>query len=248
MKNLIRLIVIFIVLSVKIYSQSISVTPHDINLSDTLGTEMIFAIDVTNISDAQQTVYIVRTINELPEGWTSSLCFDACFANWLDSIVTAPEFNSSPLQVGETREVAVHVFPLDNPGQGNVQVKIGATRDAENFVVDLTAVVNPTSVDETSYEPGSYKLLQNYPNPFNPSTKIKFTIPASPKSSPKERTFVELKIYDVLGNEIATLVNEEKSAGEYEVKFSGERLSSGMYFYTLRAGNFAETKKMILLK
>ncbi len=104
----------------------------------------------------------------------------------------------------------------------------------------------------------SFKLEQNYPNPFNPSTKIKFTIPTPPVSSPvlKGRTkegFVTLKVYDVLGNEITTLVNEELSPGEYEVTFdshSGEvrNLTSGIYFYTLRAGSFVQTKKMILLR
>jgi hypothetical protein len=90
----------------------------------------------------------------------------------------------------------------------------------------------------------SFSLEQNYPNPFNPTTNIKFQI--------AEEGFVTLKVYDVLGNEIATLLNEKKAAGEYEVEFSGnlinQALTSGIYFYQLRAGNFVETKKMILLK
>ncbi|RKY94959.1 MAG: hypothetical protein DRQ01_01065 [Ignavibacteriae bacterium] len=96
----------------------------------------------------------------------------------------------------------------------------------------------------------SFNLHQNYPNPFNPNTLIKYQIP--------ELRFVTLKVYDVLGNEVATLVNEEKSAGSYEVEFSAiggsasggdaYNLSSGIYFYKLQAGNFVETKKMILLK
>jgi len=72
--------------------------------------------------------------------------------------------------------------------------------------------------------------LQNYPNPFNPGTKIKFTIP--------QTGFTSLKVYDVLGNKVTTLVNEEKPAGEYEVEFSGNELTSGVYFYQLKAGNF----------
>ena len=93
----------------------------------------------------------------------------------------------------------------------------------------------------------SFHLQQNYPNPFNPSTKIKFTIPAGKQHA------VSLRIFDVLGNEIAVLVNEELSSGEYEIEFSvGQEtipvLPSGIYFYQLKAGAFAETKKMILLK
>ncbi|MBK9098487.1 MAG: T9SS type A sorting domain-containing protein [bacterium] len=95
-----------------------------------------------------------------------------------------------------------------------------------------------------------FKLEQNFPNPFNPSTKIKFTIP-SVERIPRI-VFTTLKVYDVLGNEIATLVNEELSAGEYEVEFSPESSiknpASGIYFYTLRSGLFIQTKKMILLK
>jgi len=99
----------------------------------------------------------------------------------------------------------------------------------------------------------NFKLEQNYPNPFNPSTKIKFTIPTPPVSSPllKGRTkegFVTLKVYDILGNEIATLVNEELSPGEYEVESNATNLPSGIYFYQLKSGDFIQTKKMVLLK
>ena len=94
--------------------------------------------------------------------------------------------------------------------------------------------------DEILSSVNQYGLEQNYPNPFNPSTKIKFSIP--------EIGHVTLKVYDVLGNEIATLVNEEKQAGSYEIKFDATQLSSGIYFYKLQAGDFVETKKMILLR
>jgi photosystem II stability/assembly factor-like uncharacterized protein len=93
----------------------------------------------------------------------------------------------------------------------------------------------------------SYQLFQNYPNPFNPSTKIKYTIP-SVISTGERNLFVTLKVYDVLGNEVATLVNEEKPAGAYEVVFNAENLPSGIYFYRLVSGKYTETKKMILLR
>jgi len=88
--------------------------------------------------------------------------------------------------------------------------------------------------------PTNYLLYQNYPNPFNPVTKITFLIP--------RRSYVLLNVYDVLGNEVATLVNEEKPAGSYEVKFDGKGFTSGIYIYQLAAGNYTETKKMVLLK
>ena len=88
--------------------------------------------------------------------------------------------------------------------------------------------------------PDDYKLFQNYPNPFNPLTTIGFQC-----SEFKE---VSLKVYDILGREIAVLVNEPLAPGMYEVKFDGSRISSGMYFYRLHTNNYTETKKMSLLK
>jgi len=85
-----------------------------------------------------------------------------------------------------------------------------------------------------------YSLKQNYPNPFNPTTIIKYSVP--------EKSFVTIKIYDVMGREIQTLINEYKETGTYEVIFIGNTLPTGVYFYTLQSGNFTETKKMILLK
>jgi photosystem II stability/assembly factor-like uncharacterized protein len=93
--------------------------------------------------------------------------------------------------------------------------------------------------------PKSFKLEQNYPNPFNPSTKIKFDIPSEGKS---QKAKVKLLIYNILGKEIQTLVNEQLQPGSYEVTFDGGNLPSGVYFYKLYSGNFTETKKLILLK
>ncbi|MFA6598764.1 MAG: T9SS type A sorting domain-containing protein [Ignavibacteriaceae bacterium] len=88
--------------------------------------------------------------------------------------------------------------------------------------------------------PTDFSLSQNYPNPFNPSTTISFTIPSS--------QMVELKVYDMLGREIAELINEYRQAGSYSAQFNASHLSTGIYFYKLKAGNFVQTKKLILLK
>jgi photosystem II stability/assembly factor-like uncharacterized protein len=107
---------------------------------------------------------------------------------------------------------------------------------------------NPAGTISTPPEvPDAFSLFQNYPNPFNPSTTITYSIP-NVETLHATSLRVMLKIYDVLGREVATLVNESKSPGNYEVKFDGSRLSSGVYFYKLAAGNFMETKKMLLLK
>jgi Peptidase family M28/Secretion system C-terminal sorting domain len=111
----------------------------------------------------------------------------------------------------------------------------------------LLAGADLTSVAGISESPTDYKLEQNYPNPFNPVTTITYTIPGVTLSG-AERSRVMLKVYDVLGTEVANLVDEEKSAGNYNISFDASLLSSGVYFYTLQSGSFVETKKMILMK
>lgn len=100
----------------------------------------------------------------------------------------------------------------------------------------------PTSVQETeSNIPNSFYVLQNHPNPFNPSTSISYSIIRA--------GFVVLKIYDLLGREVHTLVNEFQQANEYSVRFDAQALSSGTYFYTLQLdGKFRKTKKMVLMR
>ncbi len=111
----------------------------------------------------------------------------------------------------------------------------------------VVTYINPTSISNDSNLLNGFYLYQNYPQPFNPSTKIKYQIPFA--------SFVKIKVFDVLGNEVTTLVNEEKTAGSYEVEFlpfSGNKISSsvtsGVYFYQMTAGSFTQTKKMILLR
>jgi uncharacterized Ntn-hydrolase superfamily protein len=127
-------------------------------------------------------------------------------------------------------------------------VVISGTDTVSVFIKAVVTYVNPVSVNDIPVSPDRFFLYQNSPNPFNPTTKIKFTIPSVIASGAKQSQHVSLKVYDVLGSEVATLVNEEKSAGEYEVEFNADNLPSGTYFYTLKAGNFLETKKMLLLK
>jgi len=111
--------------------------------------------------------------------------------------------------------------------------------------IDYDGTFDYSNEIEVEITPSEFALEQNYPNPFNPSTSIQYTIGS--------KQFVQLKVYDVLGNEIATLVNEEKPAGSYVVEFnvaqdSRPAIASGIYFYKLQAGRFVETKKMILIK
>jgi hypothetical protein len=106
--------------------------------------------------------------------------------------------------------------------------------------------VNATKSFILKYSPPKqYTLYQNYPNPFNPTTTIRYSIPAA---ETQNFASVQLKVYDVLGREVTTLVNEEKKPGNYEVRFNASNFASGVYIYRLTAGNFVSVKKMMLLK
>jgi hypothetical protein len=138
------------------------------------------------------------------------------------------------INAGDSIKVAFAVLAADNKTSLDAAVNQARIKYQEIIVLD---------VDDSKTLPIDFALEQNYPNPFNPSTIIQYAI--------NSRQFVQLKVYDILGNEVATLVNEEKAPGVYEVEFNvGQTisLSSGVYFYRLQAGNFVQTKKMILMR
>jgi photosystem II stability/assembly factor-like uncharacterized protein len=121
--------------------------------------------------------------------------------------------------LGRSNLINCNIYRTNNGGQGGI---VSVENNSENHFAN------------------DFILEQNYPNPFNPSTKVKYTIP--------ELSIVLIKVYGVLGNEITTLVNEEKPAGNYEVEFNAIGLPSGIYFYQLKVGEFFQTKKMVYLK
>ncbi len=106
--------------------------------------------------------------------------------------------------------------------------------------IQISGEGHPSALNDFGDPPSSFSIFQNYPNPFNPSTKISWQSPIS--------SWQSIKVYDVLGNLIATLVDEYKNAGSYEIAFDASSLSSGVYFYQLIAGDYIETKRMVVLK
>jgi len=145
------------------------------------------------------------------------------------------------------------IDPLYDSGDG-IHLNDKAHAILSSRVVDAK-VFDPTvvKVEEKLFTVIQFELLQNYPNPFNPSTKIKYSIPTPPSSSPlakgrNEVGFVSLKVYDILGREVATLVNGEQTSEDYEVTFNAANLASGVYIYTLIASDFIASKKMLVLK
>ena len=132
--------------------------------------------------------------------------------------------------------------PLDNEGGfGRNHAFILSGQELTVVNNNQWGVFTPTDVERIEdLTPNAYQLEQNYPNPFNPSTVIKYSIP--------EAGFVTLKVFNLLGQEVATLVNNEQATGVYQATFDASQLSSGIYFYSLETKNFTSTKKMLLMK
>jgi hypothetical protein len=148
---------------------------------------------------------------------------------------------------GTTTEPKSYSFTDENLSSGKYQYRLKQ--------IDFDGSFEYSNIIEVEINsPTEFSLGQNYPNPFNPTTNIKYTIPTSPQSPPskggeaKQGWFTVLKVFDVLGNEVATLVNQPQQPGIYEVEFNASQLSSGVYYYQLRSGSFVETKKMIVIK
>ncbi|MFZ1081908.1 MAG: T9SS type A sorting domain-containing protein [Candidatus Kryptoniota bacterium] len=154
-----------------------------------------------------------------------------------DSTISTPKLMTPYATTMDT------LFNDANPLSGKTAYYVICAQDIHGNLSSPSNEVafTPTGVhNQQGNTPTIFDLNQNYPNPFNPSTTINYQLPAT--------RFVTLKVYDVLGREVATLVNEKENAGSYAVKFDGSRLASGVYFYQLQAENFSQTKKLILLK
>ncbi|MGB5287070.1 MAG: T9SS type A sorting domain-containing protein [Ignavibacteriaceae bacterium] len=167
-------------------------------------------------------------------------------------MLPTPNGQSFTINLNETKDIpqTIDLDPLWDADSLNVVVFVQSTGSMTVYQSETISYneLNITGLDNLETVPSEFVLEQNYPNPFNPSTQIKYTIPSVIASDAKQSQIVTLKVYDVLGNEVATLVNEEKPAGSYEVSFNASSLSSGIYFYKLQAEGFVETKKMLMIK
>ena len=133
---------------------------------------------------------------------------------------------------GNSNSPKNYSFIDDNPPSGTVEYRLKQIDNNGNF--KYSQIVTVISL------PTKFELWQNYPNPFNPTTTIQYAVPKA--------EHITLKVYDELGNEVTTLVNENKEAGQYRVSFNGSNFASGIYFYRITAGDFTEVKKLMLLK
>ncbi|MCF7859524.1 MAG: T9SS type A sorting domain-containing protein [Candidatus Cloacimonetes bacterium] len=177
---------------------------------------------------------------------------DASTLDWRDNLATqtAPaEYNDVPVYY-ETTDQVYNVWIASPDYENGIPVNLDFTQtDGKvNFTLpslkywDMVVVDfdSATSVNTVKRSPNEYILYQNYPNPFNPTTSIKFSVP--------KVGYVQLKVYDAIGREVAVLVNERQESGTYTVNFNGEKLASGVYFYEIVAGEFRDVRKMLLVK
>lgn len=145
-------------------------------------------------------------------------------------IAYSGSFNNSPNE----GQLVYLAFPFETINLATERTKVMTA------VLKYFGLIPPSEIEDDNFVPEIFSLSQNYPNPFNPTTKIKYQIASKEK--------VELRVFDILGNEIIQLVNDFQNPGKYEVAFSGNKLSSGIYFYRLVTESFSQVKKMILLK
>jgi len=159
-------------------------------------------------------------------------------ANDLQSYIEMPHFIEPFLHIDDT--IATYIESRGIPIPGIYMDFDGQTRNTLTPDIGADELDGVVGVEDEISLPTEFSLEQNYPNPFNPSTKINYSVP--------QTSNVVIKVYDILGSEIETLVNEEKPTGTYELTWYAENLPSGVYFYRLKAGEFLGTKKMILLR
>ena len=181
-----------------------------------------------------------RTFESVPLNWTSSLCYDLCYAPFI-SVIPPPPDPPIILAPGAQDTMDI-VWYVHNNGFGRVTVKLYNTDNTAQFI-ERTFYVKRGTVGITHINSvvKNFVLKQNYPNPFNPTTNINFSIPKNQN--------VSLKIYDMMGKEVANLINNEfLKAGEYKADFNAANLSSGVYYYTLKTNEFTSTKSMLLIK
>jgi len=160
-----------------------------------------------------------------------------------DPTIAGDDIYNENYAIGDVKPGTYTITALDGAYKRVVTVEAGKVVNADNA----------TSVDKNSNEINDFILYQNYPNPFNPTTTIKYSIPTPPLLPPLAKRkdgvgFVILKVYDILGKEVATLVNKKQLPGNYSVTFNAENLPSGVYYYRLQMGRFVHSRSMILLR
>lgn len=187
---------------------------------------------VRNLTGGNITINFQILNRYVSPGWDSiGMCtWNTCYA--------PSNYNINEICPPGVDTVYIYFTPYMHPGNGHCTVR--ATNGSTTYDRDFSVSADPIGIQQISSLVKDFSLSQNYPNPFNPSTKINFSIP--------KNEVVYLRVYDILGREVKTLIAEQLNAGEYQADFDAKNLSSGMYYYSLRAGDNVTVKKMVLVK
>ncbi len=195
-----------------------------------------------NTGSTTLNVRFERVMNHLPNAeWTSSICYGLCYAPF-ESIAPPLSDPAIVLTPGKEEEMDVTMY-CPNVGTAHIRLKLYVDNNPSQFVEEDFYIIKTTvGIQNISTIADNYSLSQNYPNPFNPTTKINFSLP--------KNEFVTLKVYDILGNEVGNLVNQNLTSGQYTVDFNSAKfnLSSGVFYYKLMTESFTQVKKMMLVK
>jgi hypothetical protein len=205
--------------------------------------QLLIAILFTTVSITAQTIYDVEpgtkgnsiklTVSNISE-INPAEGVEVKLVKSSSSLSFNKETETIELLEPEKEAAAIFLFDI------NRDVRVNQKDTVEFMITDLNGLMMIKSFIFNYTPPKEFKLEQNFPNPFNPTTTIQYQLPADAR--------VTLKIYDILGSEVRTLVNEEQEAGYKEVQFNGSSFASGMYIYRLTAGNYTSIKKMMLVK
>ena len=197
-----------------------------------------FCLFSISVLYAQNPEWINYTTSGLPDNGILSIAIDGSGNKWIGTYGGLAKFDGTTWTVYTTSNSGLpdnRVASITIDGSGNKWIGTdgGLAVYKEGGVVSVKEISNKII-------PKAFTLLQNYPNPFNPSTNIIFNLPT--------KSFVSLKVFDLLGRDVATLMSQEKSAGTYNVTFDARKLPSGVYFYRIQTKEFTQTKKLILMQ
>jgi aminopeptidase N len=217
----------------------VSTANFNAKVNDVTGNDYDWFFDQWVYSPNHPVYQNTYSISQAGQNWNVELI--------INQVQTNPAFFKMPVELkiefNDATDTLITVMNNANNQQFNfvlVKEPTNLLFDPDGNIVLKAGNTILVSVEDDENLPNEFSLEQNYPNPFNPITTIKYQI--------SELSFAILKVYDVLGSEVATLINEEKPIGNYEVEFNAESLVSGIYFFRLQAGSFVDTKKMIFLR
>jgi len=243
-KNINLLIGIFIFTNLLI-GEEFSFTSEKTSLTiSPVDTSIVMTAIVKNTSNQNLDIQAIRTTKQIPRSWGSSMCFGLCYGEQTNETNAITFYPNDEI----TFELDVYIDDADE-GLAKIDIKMEAS-NGESITIEFDIISSSTAIKKNVNIAEEYILFDNYPNPFNPETTIKYSIP--------EKAFVEISVFDILGNHVSSLIKENKSEGLHIVSWNGMNdngslQSAGIYYYqmnTMIDGKIlnSSTKKMVLVK